>query len=111
MRVAVARRPGAGFDRPVDLTPPGERDNELRIAAGGGVHLVWVRRERRRQRAVVASRPAGGRFERPRALSAPAQTVDAAIAAGSGDRALVAWTARNTEDYPDVTARLQVARR
>lgn len=109
VRAATARRPGAAFGRPVDLTPRGERrDNGLRIAAGGGgVHLMWIGRDR----VVVAYRPAGGRFERPRTLSAPANQVQAAIAAGAGDRALVAWTARGGRHYPNETVRLQVARR
>lgn len=115
IRAAVAPRPGAAFGRPVEITPAGQANNDLQIASSGGdTHLMWIRgRYSAPKRVMVVSRPSGGRFGRPRRLSPPGiEVLGAAIAAGSGERAVVAWTSepfhRLVENPPD---RVWVARR
>jgi hypothetical protein len=98
----------------VDVAPAGDVKSDLQLASGGGAtHLLWTRgRYNAPKRVVVATRPAGGRFERPRVLSPPVEVLGTTIAAGSGERAIVAWTSerwhRLVENPP---ARVQVARR
>jgi hypothetical protein len=114
IRAAVAPRPGAAFGRPVDVTPAGNRNTGLQLASGSDdMHLLWVRgRPSAPKRVMVASRPPGGRFERPRAVSPPLEVFSAAIAAGSGERALVAWTSERWQRLRvDPPTRVWVTRR
>jgi hypothetical protein len=114
IRAAVAPAPGAAFGRPMQVAPAGTWNTNLQLASGGGAtHVLWVRgRPSAPKRVMVASRPPGGRFGRPRAVSPPLEVFSAAIAAGSGERALVAWTSERWQRLRvDPPTRVWVARR